>query len=242
MTAAAPPRRVLIGATSFVDARAAIRLAACLAVETRAALGGILVQEQAVLAACALPNRRLVSPGGALGLAPSLSRLRRMMQADAQAFEKLLQDVAVRAAASWTFEQQAGDLVSSLSQGAARSDILVFGHRYVHSVAGRVILLRQTGIGSPDSARLASTLAADLGAELSVRRVAVDPDAATEVTYPTVAAAIAAIDRCNCAAVVMDLAGQAAQSVDLLRRLLDVARCPVIVLAGPDDPEPHTVS
>ncbi|MDK3073494.1 hypothetical protein QO034_10260 [Sedimentitalea sp. JM2-8] len=230
-----PPRRILIGANSFADARAAIRMAARLARETSAALGGVLVQEQAVLAACALPNRRLVSPGGALGLAPSLARLRRMLDADAQSFRQLLHDVAGPVAASWTFERQAGELVASLSQSATRSDILVFGHRYVHPVAGRVLLLRRQGGASPDADRLARALAEHLGTGLSVRSVGTAPEPGAEATYPTEQAAIAAIDRCNCSAVLIDLAADPAQSMSLLRRLLDVARCPVIVLRAPQD-------
>ncbi|MFC6637294.1 hypothetical protein [Sulfitobacter sediminilitoris] len=85
---------ILIGASSFVDASEALRLIGRLMTDLRPRLGGILVEDAETTAVCALPNQRVVTASGTLALAPTLSQMRTLMEADARAFRQSLARIA----------------------------------------------------------------------------------------------------------------------------------------------------
>jgi hypothetical protein len=231
-------KRILVGAASFADAVTAIRLAARLAQDINGLLGGMMVEEEHMLSTSQLPNQRVISGSGSVLVAPSVNQIRTLIDADAKAFRQMLADHAGTHDASWTFEQQVGELVRNMSKVAEAWDILVFGHRDVHSVKGQVVLLETTAQDKGDAARVARILCRQLGCDLKVLSIGslnIAPssfDRDHERPFDTAEAALSQLARINTQAVVVDLSRGPIRTHRQLRALLDVARCPVIVLGA----------
>ena len=66
--------RILISASSFGDAAAALDIVHQLSEQMIGQLGGVLIDEGSVNAACQLPNQRVISASGAVIMAPSPAR------------------------------------------------------------------------------------------------------------------------------------------------------------------------
>jgi prophage DNA circulation protein len=225
--------RITVGAGSFADASAALRLIERIIHDLRPNLGGILVEETTSLAVCDLPNQRLVSPSGQVVLAPTRAQIAALLEADARAFRQSLAKLADRAGAPWTFQRGAGDLIQmSLDTGAA-SDIVIFAHRNIHPVAGKIVLLSSSTATQSDVAAMSRMLAQRTSA--SHMMMAVDdsgetrkgPGAAHPDHFATLQKALSQLARMNAQAVLVDLSRGPVQSAEQLRSLIDVARCPV---------------
>ncbi|MFK7838420.1 MAG: hypothetical protein AB8B60_19600 [Sulfitobacter sp.] len=233
-----PGLRILIGASSFADAAAALRIVEHLPATYRAALGGVFVEETHMLATCRLPNRRVVTNSGMTLLAPNPAQIRTVLHAEARAFRQSLKDAGADEAREDLFVRQEGELVHTALRVAEGWDILVVGYRPVHAMRGRIILLR--GAGPPsDQMRLASqSLAQQHSTQcLSFR---FDPDtpadtampASPNQTFPSLDAVLHALARTNAHAVLVDLQDGPIQTPDDLARVLEAARCPLIVFGA----------
>ena len=227
--------RILIGASSFVDARAALNLLSRLVRNLRPNIGGVLVEDTASLAICALPNQRIVTPSGTVALAPTLSQIRTLIEADARAFKQSLARLADDAGTPWTFERDTGDLVQTGLNMARAWDILVFAHRNLHPVAGKVVLLNASNATDGPMMEMSKLLSAHLAADRIVltvnKKTRQAPDATTSngQKYATLDQALAQLARLNAQAVLVDLSLGPVQTYQQLQRLIEVARCPVFV-------------
>lgn len=224
--------RVLVGAGSFADAAAALRIAARLAENMMADLGGLLIEDTALTEAYRLPNQRVISASGAIYMAPSPTQVRSLLSADAQAFRKMLADIASHPSTQWVFEQQSGDLVEcSINVGQAW-DVVIVGHRDMHPLRGDVIFLGTPPSNGDGAFDLAGTLAQKLDTKLVVFAVGdgAVSHSANGFRFDTLEAALAQLTRTNAQAVVIDLARGPVRTRADLRALMDVARCPVVVL------------
>jgi len=225
--------RILIGASSFADAAAALRILRALRPETPFTFGGLFVEESTMIALCQLPNQRIVSSSGTLVVAPSLPQVRTVLEADARAFRASLQTISGPSADRCTFERSMGELVNTALQASAGWDIIVIGHRNIHPVDGKIVLLEESG--KNDQALLA--FADHLSDAVSAERVvfAVGPDAPAprgHRRFETMTEALAEVARMNVQAVLVDLARGPIHSPDELRRLLELARCPVFAFGA----------
>ena len=151
--------RILVGAGSFADAAAALRLVDGLGFVFQAGLGGILVEEADTLAAYQIPNQRVILMNGTTILAPSKSEARTLQQADARAFRKSLAQAAKARGANWAFAQEVGDLIPTALKAAAGWDILIIGYRHIHPVRGKIVHIAATGATTPDINDAAKLLA-----------------------------------------------------------------------------------
>ncbi len=237
-----PTRRILVGAGSFVDATAALRLAERLAADLSAALGGVLVEEVSTLAICELPNQRIVLVSGDVMRAPDRLQVRTLMQADARAFERCIRRQATMTGAECIFVQEVGDLVRTALRAAVGWDILVIGYRQVHAIPGKLILLQGDQAPSEGMTRAARVLTQWRAAEQVVFSVGRGGAQTADATPPgryhfeTLDAAMTALARTNAQAVLVDLARGPLRGLDDLARLLEVSRCPLIVF-GASDPD-----
>lgn len=231
-------RRILVGAGSFADAAAALRIAERLATDLSADLGGVLIEEVNTLAICEIPNQRIVLIGGATMLAPNRSQVRTFMQADARAFEQSLVLAARTTGATWAFARETGDLVGTALRAAVDWDILVIGYRRVHAIPGKIVLLRADDALIDDMETMARVLAHQLSADQVVFSVATGDRRPARTRsekhgeFGTLQDAMAALARTNAQAVFVDLAHGPVRSPDDLARLLDVSRCPLIVFGA----------
>lgn len=236
MTAAShPPSRILVGAGSFVDAAAALRIAERLASDLPADLGGVLIQEVSTLAICEIPNQRVVLTSGATMLAPDRSQAQALMNADARAFEQSLARTARMHGKKWIFAQETGDLVSTALRAAVGWDILVIGYRRFHAIRGKIVLFREDDAPNDEM----ETAARGLARRLSVDEVVFTVEAGqrkgafreAERRYPfgSLQEALNALARTNAEAVFVDLVHGPVRGPDDLARLLEVSRCPLIL-------------
>lgn len=236
MTAAnLPPSRILVGAGSFVDAAAALRIAERLAADLSADLGGVLIEEVATLAICEIPNQRVVLTSGATVLAPDRSQVRALMNADARAFEQSLVRTAKTNGAKWIFAQETGDLVGTALRAAVGWDILVIGYRKFHAVRGTIIVFREDDAPNEDMETAAGVLARRLSVDQIVFSVGAEDgkrafrEAGRPYQYKSFQDSLNALARTNAEAVFIDLLNGPVRGPDDLARLLEVARCPLIL-------------
>lgn len=233
-----PAPKILVGAGSFVDAETAVRIAERLAIDLSAGLGGVLVEETNMLAICELPNQRVILASGATVQAPDRMQFQTLMHADARAFQKSLARSAQTAGAEWVFVRDTGDLVGTSLRVAMGWDILVIGYRKVHTIPGKIILLQGGAAPSEDMKKAARVLTQRLSADLLVFTVGRDrqdpPDAPPPVPqhFETLHAAMAVLARTNAQAVLVDLAQGPIRDPDVLARLLEVSRCPLVVFGA----------
>ena len=230
--------RILVGAGCFVDAAAALRIVARLPDGSLAGLGGVLVEESDMLATCQIPRQRVVSASGVTATAPSLAQVRALLKADAKAFQQSLARTADPTGAGWVFAQDSGELVGTALRAAKDWDVLVIGHRKVHRIPGKIVSLESPHT-LPDavsevSDRLAKRLSADrivfsvepAGGEMTA------PQSSDRFRFETLDRAIEALARMNAQAVLLDLARGPVRTPADLARLLEAARCPLVVFGA----------
>ncbi|MDW4551164.1 hypothetical protein R5H32_17515 [Defluviimonas sp. D31] len=219
-------RRILIGAGSFADAETAIAIAERIAEAVAADLGGVMVEEPDAAGVSGLPCQRVVTSSGMLVVAPSSAQMRILLASDARAFRARLSRVAEARALHWSFERRRGELVSGLWEAARSWDLLLLGHRPISRRRGSVVAILPPGPTEIDARALAETLASALGTGI----VTMTPMAGTEAEAEE--ALLRRVSRTNAAVVIVDLGAGPVRGPDALRRLLDAARCPVLVIGA----------
>jgi hypothetical protein len=227
--------RILVGANSFVDARAALHLLARLTGTWQPSIGGLLVEDAVSLAICGLPNQRIVTSSGRVASAPTIAQVRTMIEADARAFKQSLARLAGDVDPHWTFERNTGDLIQTGLHMATGWDILVLAHRNIHPVAGKVVMLEPQNPTDGPMADMSRLLAAHLSAQRVVltaqgsARPVQEDTSLRHQTYATLNEAFAHLARLNAQAVLVDLSRGPVRTSEELRHLVEVARCPVFV-------------
>ena len=230
--------RILVGASSFADAAAALRLVDRLAIALRAGLGGILIEEENTLAICQIQDKRIILLNGTTMIAPSRSQVRTLLDADARAFRQWLARTAKTTGTDWVFAQEAGDLVNTALRTAAGWDILVIGHRPIHAIKGKIVLLETSKSCSAEMGEAARLLSRQFSADLVVFSVNHDEAAEDSIQntgrfqFATLEEAMHALARTNAQAVLVDLSRGSFRTADDLSRLLEVSRCPLIVFGA----------
>ena len=233
-----PELRILIGASSFSDAAAALRLVERLPHPLFSGLGGLLIAEPEMFVACQIPRQRVVLPSGTTVLAPAVAQLRLLLQADARAFQDAISRTAESAHASWVFEQDQGDLISTSLRAASGWDVLLMGYRRFHAKTGKVIVLTNAGPINDEMNRMSERLAREFAADRVVFSIAAPTSASDTAQKPasyrfeTLDDCMHALARTNGLAVLLDLSRGPVCSQRELTRVLDAARCPVMVFGA----------
>ena len=225
-----PRARITIAASSFADASAGVRLAALLSSRLEADLQGIFIEEEEQIALFGSPAARIVTAAGANLALPSPQELHAALKRDALAFEREIARVAARHARSWSFRTLQGRLVAQLGKLLGTTDIVLLGQRPLHRLRGPVI--RLDGGSRPT---IAANLAADLGAPLIDVVVAAPGTKANDkaLTAASTEAALNLIGRTSASAIVVDTRSGPFRTPEQIRDLLEVARCPVILVGTP---------
>lgn len=224
-----PPRRILIGAASFADARAALRLARHLVAQSQTEVAGLLVEETSIEGLPRLARQRVVTSSGALRDVPTAREAARMIEGDIKAFRAALAELP---GPPGPVERRRGDLTVATWEVAHRWDILVCGQRETHRLPGRIILIAPPAGAAPDAAELAQDLARAAGSTTVTLGLAPNQGPGAEEIYPDERALFDRIGRLNCAAVVLDRAAGPIRRPDQLRALLAAAHCPVVLVGA----------
>lgn len=232
--------RILVGAGSFADASAGLHLVRHLQGSFCAGLGGILIEDAEMLAACAIPHQHIVLSSGTTARAPSLSMVQMLLKADARAFRKLLTHTAGPNGADCAFTLAKGELVSTALRAARDWDVLVLGYREIHKLRGKIVLL-QSSVPSSDEMIQASRMLSNHMPDVQITyTIKTDGDApnsdpsSNARQFATLPDALAALARTNAQTVLVDFKNGPIRNHGDLLKLLEVARCPVIVF-GPSN-------
>lgn len=223
------PSRVLVGASSFDDASAALALLKQVLRDRKIDLGGILVDDTDTLRACRLASQKVVSSSGRLAPVPSVTQMKSLLEADAHAFRQTLADLAAIAKTRWSFERDVGDLIQTSLRSAAAWDVLILAHRNIHPVSGKVVLLKSSDTWLDQIQKMADHLAQTPFSEPVIIRTGDADDPRKEKTADSVLSRLA---ETNAQAVLLDVSQGPFRSHEQLRRLLDAARCPVFVFGA----------
>ena len=247
------PRQIIVAARCYADATPAIPMAAGLARWAGADLHGILVEQDVALAVAGMFTARLVTPAGAQVTAPTLPQMRRLLAADARIFEAELGKLA--SLSRWTFERLQGDLMARMRAAAKPGDILFVGHHGFYRHLGAVILVHSPGQAQLQAFDIAAELARSQNAPLFICAAAPGPEqrhlASVELkallrradlpgsiahVFGSTAEILDRINRSSAAAVIIDRqVGPFKRDADM-GLLLDVARCPLVIVGSADDP------
>lgn len=141
-------QRVILGASCYPDAEAALALALDLARQTGAELHGVFVRETALLAA-GYAHSRVVTYSGQRQTGLTAGALARAFQADARRFEGLLARRAKAAALVSSFSEAEGHLQEELRRFAAAGDILISGFKPILPAAGCIAVILAEGQAVP---------------------------------------------------------------------------------------------
>jgi len=248
-----PPRQVIIAARCYADATHAIALAARLARWAGADLHGILVEHNAALTTVGMFSASQITPAGAQVAVPTMAQMRRLLATDARAFEAELAKLA--SLSRWTFERLQGDLMARMRAAARPGDILLVGHHGFYRHFGAVILVHSPGQASHRAFDIATELARSQNAPLFI--CAAQPDAelrhTTSVELETMlrradipgsmvrvfGSNVEILDRINrssAVAVITDIQAGPFHGDTDMSLLLDVARCPLVIVGSTGEP------
>lgn len=217
--------RFLIGAVSFADAESVLRLAETLSAALTLDLGGLLIEDTD---ATGSPQVRLVTSSGALVPGPSAEQAALISRAEARAFRAALSRLAAARGVGWSFETRTGGLVSGLIGESRGWDLLAIGYRQINRTSGRIILLETARREGGEAEAVVDALAAAPGARVE------------RLPWPDDGDTLDRLSRSHAAAVVVDLSGGKTLAEEELRRLIDAARCPLLIVGAgprPDAPE-----
>jgi nucleotide-binding universal stress UspA family protein len=117
--------RILLALDASDSADEGIALAVRLASSLQAAIHGLMVEDQALLDAAALPFTSIVARGGVPPPEFSVAAVERSLDQAEQNVRAAFSAVTHQLHLSWTVQRQRGDLLGSLSACAAASDIVV---------------------------------------------------------------------------------------------------------------------
>lgn len=250
-----PPNQIIIAASCYADATAVIPMAAGLARWAGADLHGILVEQNMVLTTEGMFTTRLITPTGAQIAAPTIAQMRRLLAADARVFEAELAKMA--SLRRWTFERLQGDLMARTRAAAKPGDILLIGHYGFYRHLGSVILIHNPGQAQRRAFDIATELARSQNAPLFICAAATDPEqrhlSSIELetmtrradlpetiahVFGSAAEILERINRSSTVAVIIDTQAGPFKSNADMGLLLDVARCPLVIVSSADAPLP----
>lgn len=125
--------RILLGLDAGEAPEASIALAARLAAALRAAIHGLLVEEQDLIDAAALPFTRIISRKGTAAPDFSTVALTRSLELAERGCRDMLCAMAQPAHIPWTMQRERGELGAALSARVEAGDIVIMpqagGHR-----------------------------------------------------------------------------------------------------------------
>lgn len=212
-------RRVILGVSCYLDAKAALTLAVALAGELQADLHGLFVWDQTFLGKTARMRHRVVSYSGTPLGTVTASDMTAAFQADSRHFQRQLENRAKAAALTAAYQEFTGHLPEAVQQTAKGGDFVVYGFSSLRQPGTEIALVLEENQSPPGYAR---RLAEQLGKTLVILRV---HGAVQEGLLPT-------LERMSPAATVL---AAPATSLPPVSRILEAVRSPIIL---PDIEQP----
>lgn len=244
MTEAAKSRRIVIGATCYADATSVIEIGCYLAESTKGELQAILIEEDAVHNLSARPSTR-VTPVGGLSRPVTPEAMVEAFKRDAAAYEKAIRERVAKRAIRWSFEKRRGEFPVVLNHDLSTGDLIVFGYQVLRRGVGELLVVDYANDMDVSLVELAANVAQEMHRPLHVVLLRKSPEAAIKVSEHSrsrmerlatnltimdkednIETLLEAIRRGRVATVM--ISAELARDIGV-GRLLDAARCPVIV-------------
>ena len=205
-------RRVVLVAPCFPDAEAAMSITIALARQTGAEMHGVLVHDTVSRFAAGGTVSTVVSYSGGRATGVTLAQMQAAVRADARRFREKLQFLAQEAAVPSVFQEADAELTKALQATARSGDVIVVGFKPIVKRGDDIVVVLDPESAPPE-------FAVSLARQLNKRLVSVTLGANKDVL-------LAELDRMTPAAVIL---GQTQADLPSLGRIVDAARCPVIV-------------
>ena len=238
--------RVILAASCYTDAQAALDLATLLARQMGRELVGLLVEEQAVHFHASMPFARTVATPGTTREEITAKKMQDAFARDAREFEARLRMLGEQENLSWSFRTMHGKLRIKGESEATAEDFLILGGHLSRSHKSAILVVFGPH-ADPALVDLSTQIASDTDHPI-IALVAADETtgAIQEPNFPpalhtkTLAygdndALFRLVGRTGAAALI--ISAECRQRCDL-ERLIEAARCPVIIAGGPTSANP----
>ncbi len=214
-------KRLLVCAGSFADAQPALRIAEALVGSELGDIAGVLVEELQDVESLPAQARCVVTASGAVCVAPPPEERRLQMESDAKAFRDRLIQLANQATANWRFEREKGDPIGQFISTRRDWDLLVIGHRIIGRQTGCVVTIKPQDADESRTSGLSQSLAKVLRANV------------LEIEFrESVGELLSTINKTRATAIIIDTVSGPIRDKDQIRKLVDAARCPVLIVGA----------
>ena len=158
--------RVVVSATCFADADAAIKIATRLAQTIGGEVLGILVEDESISRFAELPFAKVLAfPAGSHQPDMPQVNSRAMQiafQRDAGDFRRILAKTARDSSVDWQFESKRGKIVSIMSSTARKGDLVLLGYQQARRFSGEILYVSYTDTMDTRLLEIGKMLASDL--------------------------------------------------------------------------------
>ena len=231
------PRRVVLGATCFADAEAALGLALGLAAQTGAELRGLMIEEETIIAYAGHRRARALDLAGRSTGGLSVERMVAAFRQDTRRLEQSLAEAARKRPIRWSVTLERGRMAAVLSGAAGIGDLILIGYRPARPATGGLVLV----LGEDDGRGIIGLAGRIAGATEQDMHVLVPPARRAEIaetlrqaglhravveSYADAAALHKRLGRMSPAVVVM---APGAGGAEAAARLVEIARAPLIL-------------
>jgi hypothetical protein len=160
--------RVIISATCFADADAAIVLAISLAQKVKGDLYGLLVEDESILRYADLPFAKVIAFQSGTPQQVTPEAMASAFRSDARIFKAILAKSAMDASINWSFESKRGRMMPLLHSVASKGDLILLGHQQSPMLNGEIVYLDYSDADDSNFRKLANQIAREMNVPLQV--------------------------------------------------------------------------
>lgn len=221
--------KVIISATCFADADAAIKMATKLAKKINRDLHGLLIEDESILRYADLPFAKVIAFQSGMPQQVTPEAMASAFRSDAKLFKTILAKTAVKASVNWSFESKRGQMMPLLHSITSKGDLILFGYQQSQMLSGRILYLNFSNTDNSEYRELASQIASEMNMpfEFISFRNSLKPDANSTTTVENEDQVLELLHKTNLRAVFV--AADDEHNFDI-NKFLEAARCPIIYL------------
>ncbi len=160
--------KVIISATCFADADAAIVMATSLAQKVKGAVHGLLVEDESILQYANLPLANAVAFQSGIPRRVTPEAMAAAFRSDARIFKTILAKTASEASINWSFESKPGRLMPLLHSVSTKGDLVLLGHQRTPMMSDEIVYLNYGDSGDGNFLELANQVAREMNVPFQV--------------------------------------------------------------------------
>ncbi len=168
MTTGKRQNRIIISATCFADADAAIVIATNLAKKVKGDLLGLLVEEESILRHADLPFSKVIAFQSGTLQKVTPEAMAAAFRSDARFFKTILEKMAMDACVNWSFESRRGQMMSLVHGMESKGDLILLGHQQTAMSEGEIVYLNFSDGDDSSFEELASQIALEMNIPFQV--------------------------------------------------------------------------